>query len=141
MNQVFITRTHRDRSRVAEFILNQPEDVALQVTVEKFTPVRSNTRNAQLHAVIGDIAKQKQWDGEWLSIEQFKRLLVAGWMRATGRKVKLVRAIEGGSFEPLYQRTSRLSEAECRDLIAYVYAWGVDQGVKFTEPQRQENVG
>jgi hypothetical protein len=102
------------------------------VTIDE--PKRSNVRNAELHAAITDIAKQIQWGGEWMEAEEWKRLLTAGWMRATGRKVKLVPAIDGHGFDVLYQRTSRLTEAECRDLIQYIYAWGVDQGVVFKEP-------
>lgn len=130
--RVFQARNHRAKSQAVEFILNT--DGPLTITVEPMAPVRSLARNSQLHAIIGDIAAQKQWDGEWLNVEQWKRLLVAAWMRETGRAIKLVRSLDGTTFDPLYQRTSRLTEAECRELIQYIYAWGVDQGVRFTEP-------
>lgn len=126
----FLCNSNKSRAEAAEFILNQSE--ARIVTVEE--PTRSNVRNAQLHAVIGDVAAQMVWDGEKLSIEQWKRLLVAAWMRATDRPIKLARAIDGTGFDPIYQRTSRLYEGECRELIQFIYAWGVEQGVRFKEP-------
>lgn len=101
-------------------------------------PKRTLVRNAQLHAVITDVAKQVKWGGEWMEIEDWKRLLTAGWMRATDRQVKLVPAIDGYGFDVLYQRTSKLTEGECRELIQYIYAWGVDEGVKFKDPHEDQ---
>lgn len=127
----FLTKTHEQRSRACEFILDLP-DQPYVVTVDE--PTRTIVRSAHLHAVISDIADQKLWDGDKLSIEDWKRLLTAAWMRATGRKVKIVRAVDGTGIDVLYQRTSLLSEAECRELIQFAYAWGVENGVKFKEP-------
>lgn len=131
--KAFAAKTDRQRATAAEAVLNLVGD--WMVTIHE--PKRSNVRNAQLHAVITDVSKQLQWAGEWMEVEDWKRLLTAGWMRATNRKVKLVPAIDGHGFDVLYQRTSKLSEAECRELIQYVYAWGVDQGVKFKEPGQE----
>lgn len=105
------------------------------VTIDE--PKRSLVRNAQLHAVLTDIAQQLQWHGEYHDVEDWKRMLTAGWMRATNRKVKLVPAVDGSGVDVLYQRTSKLTEAECRELIQYVYAFGVDQGVKFKDPHSE----
>jgi hypothetical protein len=88
---------------------------------------RSAEQNALLHATLGEIAKQKKWDGELMTIEEWKRLLVAAWMRATGRSVKLVRAIDGHGVEPLYQRTSVLNKEEASELCEYVIAWWAQQ--------------
>lgn len=99
---------------------------------------RTPEQNAGLHAVLTDIHKQMEWDGERLSKEEWKRLLTAGWMRATGRRVKMVRALDGQGIEPLYQRTSELSKAECSELLEFVTAWAVDQGVRLTETRYGE---
>ena len=45
---------------------------------------RSAPQNAKLHALIGEIAAQKEWAGRKWDAEVWKRLLVAAWMRATG---------------------------------------------------------
>jgi hypothetical protein len=106
------------------------------VTIDE--PKRSLVRNAQLHAVISDIADQLKWHGDYYDTEDWKRMLTAGWMRATQRKIKLVPAVDGSGIDVLYQRTSRLTEAECRELIQYIYAFGVDQGVKFKDPHEEQ---
>ena len=118
-----------------ECIEHLPSDRRYVVTVDE--PKRSLVRNAQLHAVITDISEQVQWDGEWLDSESWKRLLTAAWMRATNRKVKIIRAIDGHGIDVLYQRTSKLNESECRELVQYIFAWGVEQGVVFKEPTEE----
>lgn len=131
--RTFAAKTHRQRAAAAEYVLNMEGD--WMVTIHE--PVRSLTRNAQLHAVLTDISRQVKWHGEYYDVEDFKRLLTAGWMRATGRRVKFVPAVDGSGTDVLYQRTSKLSEAECRELIQYCYAFGVDQGVKFRDPHQE----
>jgi len=76
-----------------------------------------------LHALLTEIANSREWGGQRLEVEDWKRLLTAGWMRATGRGVKLVPAIDGQGFDALYQRTSTLSKSEMSELIDYIQAW------------------
>lgn len=126
------------REALRECLNNLPKDRRYEVKVEEYHKKRSNDQNAKLHALLSDIAKQKQWDGEYMEIEDWKRLLTAGWMKATGRTVKLVRDIEGNGFVPIYQRTSKLSVVEMIELIEYVQAWAVDQGVHFYDSLKVE---
>ena len=102
------------------------------------SPKRSSDQNAALHAALTEISEQMEWGGERLSVEEWKRLLTAGWMRATGRRAKMVRALDGQGIEVLYQRTSELSKAECSELLEFVMAWAIDQGVRLTETRYGE---
>ena len=47
---------------------------------------RSTEQNARLHAMLGDIAKQKEWAGARRDIETWKRLMTAAWLRARGEE-------------------------------------------------------
>ena len=96
---------------------------------------RSSEQNAALHAIISDIASQKQWAGQWLDVETWKRLLVAAWARATGERVSMYPALDGHGIEVLYRKTSRLSKQEASELLEFVTAWAVDQGVKMSAPE------
>jgi hypothetical protein len=98
-------------------------------------PVRNGEQNALLHAAISDVAEQLQWAGEKRDKETWKRLLVAAWMRATGRRVTLLPSIDGNGFDALYARTSRLTKAECSELCDFIFAWGSDNGVRFSAPE------
>jgi len=90
---------------------------------------RSTEKNARLHAVLGEIAKQKQWAGQWLDIETWKRLLVAAWTRARGEHVLLLPAVDGHGLDIVYRRTSRLTQSEMVELIDYVESWALGEGV------------
>lgn len=96
-------------------------DVRVQPHQEK----RSLEQNAKLHALCNDIAEQRQWAGEWLDTESWKRLFVAALY---GQKV--VPGVEGG-FVVFNKRTSKMTIEECSELIEYIQHWAVENGVKF----------
>ena len=96
---------------------------------------RNDQQNRLLHAAISDIARQVAWAGKQRDRETWKRLLVAAWMRATGRNVTLLPSIDGAGFDALYARTSRLTKGECAELVDYIHSWGADNGVRFTAPE------
>jgi hypothetical protein len=96
---------------------------------------RSTEKNAHLHAVLGEISKQKQWAGKWLDIEAWKRLMVSAYERAHGRPAEIYPALDGHGFDVVYQRTSRMSQEEIRELIHFAEAWAIDNGVQLREPE------
>lgn len=86
-------------------------------------PSRNLDQNAKLHAELTDIARTKEWAGKKWSVEDWKRLATAAWMRATGRTVTMLPALDGQGFDVLYQRTSKLTKAECSELLEWLIAW------------------
>jgi len=84
---------------------------------------RSTTQNAKLHALLGEIARQKEWAGQKWDAHDWKRLLTAAWMRANGRQASVIPAIDGYGFDVLYRHTSALSRSEMSDLIEFIVAW------------------
>lgn len=91
---------------------------------------RSVEQNAKLHALLHDISTQKQWAGRWLDIEAWKRLMVAAWERANGKPAEFYPALDGAGFDVVYRRTSRMNKNEMIELIEYVTAWAVQNGVE-----------
>ena len=94
---------------------------------------RSTEQNDRLHALLSDIASQKQWAGQWLSVEEWKRLMVAAWDRAEGRSARMFPSIDGQGFDVIYQRTSRMNKQEMTELIEYATSWAIEQGIKLQE--------
>lgn len=107
------------RERAIEAVRNAPDGYT--VAIKK--PSRNNEQNAALHALLQEIAHTRKWSGQKLSVDDWKRLLTAGWCKATGRGVKIVPALDGQGFDAIYQRTSTLSKAEMSELIDYISAW------------------
>lgn len=117
MKFILAHQTARTRSMAA--VRDAPDGYIVEIR----EPTRNLEQNAALHAVLGEIAASRQWAGQTLSIEDWKRLLTAAWCRATGRGVKLLPALDGQGFDALYQRTSTLTKSEMSELIDYIHAW------------------
>ena len=101
---------------------------------------RTVDQNDALHATIGEIAAQRDWprgSGQMLDIEQWKRLLMAGWERTHGRRADIFPAVDGQGIDVVYRRSSRLNKHEASELIEYVKAWAVEEGVTLHEPEER----
>lgn len=59
-----------------------------------------------------------------------ERLLTAAWCRATGESVTILPALDGHGVDLVPRRTSKLTKAECCELIEYITAWAVEHGVE-----------
>ena len=106
----------------------------LKVSVSMPADSRSLEQNAMLHALLGQVAAQKEWAGQRWDIEDWKRLLTAAWMRTRNENAVIVPALDGGGrFDVLYRRTSELSRSECGELIDYISAWAAENGVQLKE--------
>lgn len=99
----------------------------LQLSIEEER--RNLAQNAKLHALIGEIARQLEWAGQRWDAEVWKRLLTAAWLRANGERVLVVPALDGAGVDVVFRPTSKLTKAECSDLLEFVQAWAAQHGV------------
>lgn len=90
---------------------------------------RTTEQNDLFHALLSDIAHQKQWAGQWLSVEEWKRLMIAAWERTKGQGPAMYPAIDGHGMDFIYTRSSRLAKQDFIDLIDYATAWAVEKDV------------
>ena len=95
---------------------------------------RSAAQNNLLHALLSQIAAHVEWAGRKRDAETWKRLLTAAWMRANGESVEILPAIDGHGIDVVFRHTSKLTKAECADLITYIESWAVQQSVPLTDP-------
>ena len=107
------------RRRAMACVADAPEGYV--VTVQE--PTRNSEINAALHATLGDISEQVEWAGRKWDIETWKRLLVAAWARASGDPVVMLPALDGAGVDIVFRRTSQMTQAEMRDLMAFIDAW------------------
>lgn len=98
----------------------------LSVAEEK----RSLPQNAKLHALLTDIARTTEWAGKKRSVEVWKRLVTAAWLRARGESVEVLPALDGHGVDIVWRPTSKLSIAECSELLEFVLAWAAQQGIQ-----------
>ena len=106
----------------------------LEIDVRKAT--RTSKQNRLLHAMLGDIARQKEWAGQKRDTETWKRLLTAAWCRARNEHIEMLPALDGHGVDIVFRRTSQLSRAECAELCDYIGAWCAANGVKLKEARQ-----
>lgn len=99
---------------------------------------RSGEQNRLLHKLLTQVAAQVKWHGQSLSVDVWKRLCTAAWLRETGNQPMLVPALDGNGFDVVFQHTSKLSVKQCAELITWIEAFGSQEGVKWAA---QDNWG
>lgn len=105
---------------------------AVEIDVKPLKDTRSLRANAAMWAALADVSRQVVWHGVKLSSEEWKEVLSAGL-----KQQRAVPGIEGG-FVVLGVRTSRMSIKEMGAMIELTYAFGAQQGVKFSAPKWME---
>ena len=122
-------RNESDRARVLGHIagmdITKPKKLAI-------TEVdRSGEQNKLLHKLLSQIAEQISWHGQKLTIDVWKRLCTAAWLREAGHSPMLVPALDGHGIDMIFEHTSKLSVAQCASLITWIEAFGSQEGVRW----------
>ncbi|MDH1177952.1 recombination protein NinB [Achromobacter mucicolens] len=123
LNQRTRPRAHRD-------IDAAPDGHYFAPPVE---PTRTLNQSAKLYAMLGDVSRQLEWpvNGkmERLSVEDWKAVIVASLMQ----EKRMAAGVRGG-FVILGKRTSSMTIREMSDAIEFLYSFGAEQGVRWSEP-------
>lgn len=118
-----------DRQRVASWAAKAPYGTRVDFKAAK----RSLDQNAKMWAMLTDVARQKEHCGRKYTTDQWKVL----FMHACGREVQFVPSLDGSTFIPWGQSSSDLSKAEMSELIEFILSWGAQNGVVFSDEQRE----
>lgn len=127
----------RDVCRLAYlFAFELSAEGAVEIIVRPVKSRRTLEQNAKLWAMLGDIARQVEWSVNGvrglLDAEDWKHIVTA----TVRQEVRMAEGINGG-FVLLGQSTKRMTVAELGDLIEFMYSFGADRGVVWTEPKGQ----
>lgn len=118
------------RQNACKAIMAAPDGMV--VTLKE--PTRNLEQNAALHAKLADIADQVEWHGKPLSLDVWKRLCTAAWLREEGESPEMIPALDGKGFDVIFERTSTLTVKQMSGLLEWVTAFGAQNGVKFHDP-------
>ncbi|WP_334159582.1 recombination protein NinB [Achromobacter insolitus] len=96
-------------------------------------PSRTLDQSAKLHAMLADVSRQVKWpvNGqlERLSVDDWKAVIVASLMQ----EKRMAAGVRGG-FVILGKRTSSMTIREMSECIEFLYSFGDEQGVVWSEP-------
>jgi len=119
MSSFFVLSHTEARKRALGAVADAPEGYT--VTVKPAT--RNGAQNALLHAILTEIAETREWAGKLRSVEVWKRLITAAWLRAEGASVEVLPALDGHGIDVVYSPTSQLSKEQMASLLDFVGAW------------------
>ncbi|MDP0146060.1 recombination protein NinB [Glaesserella parasuis] len=130
--QKYFLRTEKIKNNAVQFVRALPVDEKNPLVVDVKPITRNLEQNAKFHAMCGDIARQVQFNGEWLPLETWKVLLISAHAEATKEGSRLVIGLEG-ELVNIRESTADMGVKRKASLIEYTTAWGVSHGVHFND--------
>ena len=130
MTQTIILRGPEQRALAKRMIDAAPVDGVVKIGAAK----RSTEQNDKMWAMLSDISRAKP-EGRMHTPETWKAL----FMSACGHAVQFEHGLDGQPF-PVGFRSSRLTKAQMSDLIEFIYSYGSEHGVVWSEPVHMEEV-
>ena len=122
---LIIINDNADRSKAANWCQRAPEGTRIEFRSAK----RSDDQNAKMWAMLSEIASQATHCENHYTADEWKVL----FMHACGQEVQFLPGLDGKTFVPWGQSSSKLSKSEMSDLIEFIYAWGAENGVQFKD--------
>ena len=124
--QTVILRGRAQRDLAKRLIDLAPDNAVVNVA----QAARTVDQNAKMWAMLSDVSRAKP-DGRMHTPEVWKSL----FMSACGHAVQFEQGLDGHPF-PVGFKTSQLTVGEMRDLIEFIYSYGAERGVVWSEPLR-----
>jgi len=121
--QTVILRGERGRRLAHELIDRAPHGAVVNIR----EATRTTDQNAKLWAMLSDVSRAKP-EGRRHTPDTWKCL----FMSACGHAVQFEQGLDGTPF-PIGFRSSRLSKSQMSDLIEFIYAYGAQHGVVWSD--------
>lgn len=140
--RVFILAHPIARARASDFILHEAPE-GWMVTASE--PTKKRAQEEKYHAMIADIAKRTTYAGRRWADEDMKRILIdefAAEMRAAGTPLhhdgegRLIPSEDGRRVIQLGIQSRDFWVKEAAQFIEFLYAWGAERGVEWSEQER-----
>lgn len=123
MKRTFFLVHDQARLNAVEAVKSAPDGFCVEVKQR----TRSLDQNAKLWAMLGELSRQVEWHGQFLTPENWKDMCTAALKRQA-----VVPGIEGG-FVVLGTSTRRMTVGEMSELIEFISAFGAERGVVFND--------
>lgn len=150
----FVVSSAAIRERLIAYLYDLPLDTCLhgwKVMITENRPNKTEEQQAKYHAMLRDIKQSGKFKflghGNW-SEEEIKRLLIDAFAAAMAEmgtplendpahnKEKIVPSLDGKRMVSLTVKSSEFNRREASEFIEFLYAYGSDLGVKWTENYR-----
>lgn len=127
--QTFELINQHIRQNAAQAVMQAPEGYRCEIKPR----TRSLDQNARMWAMLTDVSRQVLWPvngrNERLTPEDWKAIVTA----SLGQENRMAAGICGG-FVMLGKSTSRMTVREMTDVIEFLYSFGAERDVVWSEP-------
>lgn len=143
MKQTFFMAHDMARANAARAVQAAPDGYMVQIS----EPTKKREQEEKYHAMIGDIARQCDYHQKKLKAESWKRLLVEAMVFILREEAKgqgkpdpfptggtLLPSLDGMRIVQVEVLTRNFSAAQASQFIEYLYAFGAEKGVRWSEP-------
>ena len=134
MDKKVFKLVHSQAKQGAIACINSPDYDGYVVTIQE--PTRNLEQNSKIHVVISLISKKATFQGEHLDTEDWKRLLIDGFVRikaTEGQPIrksgKVVPSLDGSGIVQLGLQSRSFSKEIASEFIEYLNAYAVSVGV------------
>ena len=143
MKKVYILANPLARANCLEAVKTAQDGYMVVIS----EPVKKRIQEEKYHAMIGDIAKQSLFMGQKCDVDDWKRLLVDAFAKVM-RDAKTPlhhdgRVVPSLDFERVVQlgiQTKDFYVKEAAEFIEYLYSYGAEKGIVWTEPKEAKDL-
>lgn len=139
----FILRNSAIRERCVAHIYELPLEHEWEVVIRPYKQDKTREQEEKYHAMIGDIKKSGKFvfagRSDW-SVEEIKRFLIDAFAAAKEemgepleKQGRSYPSLDGKRTIYINPRSSEFSRKDGSDFIEWLYAYGSDLGVRWTE--------
>lgn len=122
----------RLREKAVEYVRKAPAGSR----VEFLGPKRSTSQNAAMWAMLSDLAEQLVWNGQRMTSEDWKLVMLDALRRERHHEMRIVpNSDKTGWLDISSTRSSELSHEEMGMLLTIISAFGDQNGVVWSEPK------
>lgn len=106
--------------------------------VEFKGPARSLDQNSRFWAMLTDCAVQGRINGRRFNTEDWKTMFMTAYAEERGIEIRHLPALNRAGMIPSGRSSSDLSVQEMSELMEWIAAWGVENGIKFHDQEELE---
>jgi len=110
-------------------IAQSPSDGSMEVIIQEYKSSRSLEANAYYHVVIKDIAKHIGYTPE--EVKTITKYALGFYHTIQGKEQELM----------VFDATSKMNVEDMGNIIELTVQWGLDKGVRFSQPEYAVAVG
>lgn len=124
------------------------DQCAVGTRIEFKAPQRNIAQNARMWAMLTDVSRQYAFDvldADGCVVDrrkykpaEWKVIFLAAFAEEQKLEIRHLPAIHRGGLIPVGRSSSDLSKQEMQAFIEWIYAWGAENGIVWSEPKKQQ---